>query len=479
MIKIGGFLEILSKEELQEIHDGSLQILEEAGCYIPHQEILDLFHQAGAKVDFKDQTVKIPGHLVEELIKKAPESFTWCGRRDGYDIEMEGSRVHFGPASSAIYTIDVDGNRRRSTIQDAHNFVRLIDVLEHIDEGYCVVHPGDVLEHAWHAHMMYAMFKNSPKPFRGRIYGTQRATDCVNMAAVVAGGLDELAKRPTIITNVSTVSPLSHGKEMMEGMLVYIRHGLPVIFTPEVQAGATGPVTLAGTLVLQNAEVLSGICIAQLVKAGAPVIYGTVSSIMDMRSGTLPYAAIEATMINTATAQMARFYRVPSRGTGGFSDSKALDMQAGFETALTLYMAAASGLNYIIGSAGAIESTLTASYEKLIIDEEILGMITRYMQGITVNTETKAIDLISSIGPKGQFLNQRHTMKFLREEHFMPELVNRERYEIFCASGEKDLHTNARQKAQRLLEKEHPNYLSEDVDEELKKMILEVESREQ
>jgi trimethylamine--corrinoid protein Co-methyltransferase len=325
---------------------------------------------------------------------------------------------------------------------------------------------------------LFAGFRNTTKTVDGEVYGQDVAMDGIRMASVVAGGEEELKKRPLLLGFHNPVSPLQLSEKLTEGLMVYAKYKQPILIAPEAQAGATAPVTLAGLLAQQNAEVLSGIVVAELVNPGAPVLYGTVSTIMDMKTGNLAYGAIEAGLINVATAQLAHYYGLPSRGTGGGTESKIPDIQAGFEKAMTLMMAALAGINFIYNAAGTLESTLTASYEQTVIDNEICGMVSRALRGVEISDETLAIDVIEDVGPGGQYLDQRHTLEYLRKEHYLPMIVSRERMERWERAGSKDLREVAREEAKRILKEHRPEPLDRGVEEDLKKIVKEVEKRE-
>lgn len=474
----GGFIEFLTADQVQEIHLATLRLMENAGIHVPQERCLTLLAEAGAKVDMEKEMAYFPPWLVEKMVALAPSSFLWHGRDPKKDLQVGGKITHYGTGSSAMTTVGIDCVRRLSTIEDAHNFSRLADALDNVDEGYCVVHPNDVMEAAHHAHMMYAMFKNTSKPFKGRNTGTEEAEDCVAMAEIVAGGREAMQRRPNLMTNVSTVTPLAHARDMLEGMMVYVAAGLPVIFTPEVQTGATGPSTLAGSLVIHNAEVLSGIVIAQLVRAGAPVVYGNVSSSFDMRYAMLPYATPEAWLLNSATAQLSRYYGVPCRGTGGFVDSNCLDMQAGYEAGMSLLMGTLSGLNFIIGCMGEVENALGADYRKAVIDNEIIGVIGRITRGFQIDAENLALDLIEEVGPLGQFLMSKHTKKHFREATFLPDLKNCLKYDLWEQAGSRRIEDVALERAKDILATHEPLPLPDDIDKELQKYVAFVEKRE-
>ena len=476
----GGQLRILTSDELYEIHLATLEILERIGVKVPGQKALRMLGEAGAHIDIRKKIARIPEYLIEEGIKKAPSGFSLFGRDPKYKLRFEDRRVYFSMGGQSVNVLDLEtGKRRASTLKDCEDFCRLADALENIHHASSsVVRPRDVPDSVAHVYQLFAGFRNTTKTVDGEIYGQAIAMDGIRMASVVAGGEEELKKRPLLLGFHNPVSPLQLSEKLTEGLMVYAKYKQPVLIAPEAQAGATAPVTLAGLLAQQNAEVLSGIVIAELVNPGAPVLFGTVSTIMDMKTGNLAYGAIEAGLINVATAQLAHYYGLPSRGTGGGTESKISDIQAGFEKAMTLMMAALAGINFIYDAAGVLESTLTASYEQAVIDNEICGMVSRALRGVEISDETLAIDVIEDVGPGGQYLDQRHTLEYLRKEHYLPTIINRERMERWERAGSKDLREVAREEAKRILKEHQPEPLDRNIEEELKKIIKEVEKRE-
>jgi len=476
----GGQLTILTSDELYEIHLATLEILERIGVKVSEPKALRMLGEAGAHIDDKEKIARIPEYLVEEAIKKAPSGFTLFGRDSKYKLRFEDKRVYFSMQSTAVNVLDLEtGKRRASTLKDSENFCRLADALENIHHTSCqVVRARDVPDSVAHVYQSFAAFKNTTKTVDGETYGQAIAMDCIRLASVVAGGEEELKKRPLLLGYHNPMSPLQHSQKLIEGLMLYGKYKQPVLVAPEDQAGATAPVTLAGLLAQQNAEVLSGIVIAELVNPGTPVLYGTVSTIMDMKTGNLALGAIEAGLINVATAQLAHYYGLPSRGTGGNTESKIPDIQAGFEKAMTLMMAALAGINFINDAAGSLESTLTASYEQAVIDNEICGIVSRALRGIKITDETLAIDVIEKVGPGGQYLDKRHTLEYLVKEHYLPTIINRERRERWEKAGSKDLREVAREEATRILKEHQPEPLDRGVEAELQKIIKEVEKRE-
>jgi trimethylamine--corrinoid protein Co-methyltransferase len=469
---------VLSENQLQKIHQATLQVLSETGAIILEASCLKRLADEGAKVDFDQQKAYFPPELVESCLQKTPKGFTWYGRDPEKNIQMKGDHVHFGPVGGSIYVIDTDGKRRPSSIQDAQNFVRIIDALEHLHEGHCMVHPMDVPDKVHHVHMMLAMARNTVKPFRGRLAGKKQAQDCIHMAKILAGGSKQLKEKPNLACHVNTISPLCHGTDMTEGLVVYACAGLPVIISPEVMAGATGPVSLAGTLVVQNAEVLSGLVLAQLFNPGTPVVYGTVSTIIDFASGNIAYGAIEQSMLNAASAQLAKFYDLPCRGTAGVTDSNTIDVQAGIESATSNLCQALAGINFIHAAAGGLEGTVTASYQKLIIDDEIIGRALRFVKGIAVSEKTLALNVIDEVGPQGNFLSHGHTLDLFREEHFLPRLSQCKKYDIWTQQGKPTMLQQASDRVNELLSTHRPDPLDETLDAELVTFVKAVEKRE-
>ena len=469
---------ILSDDQLLEIHHATLQTLKNTGVRILEDSCLKRLADEGAKVDFAQQRAYLSPELVDSSLHQTPSSFNWYGRNSNKFIQMKGDHVHFGPVGGSMYVIDMDGKRRPSSIQDAENFVRIIDALEYLHEGHCMVHPMDVPNETHHVHMMLAMARNTEKPFRGRLGGTKEAQDCIEIAKILAGGEKRLKEKPNLACHVNTISPLLHGTDMTEGLIAYAKAGLPVIISPEVMAGGTGPVSLAGALVVQNAEVLSGLVLAQLFNPGNPVVYGTVSTVMDLTSGNIAYGAIEQSMLNVASAQLAKFYNLPCRGTAGVTDSNIIDVQAGIESATSILCQALAGINFIHAAAGGLEGTVTASYQKLIIDNETIGKALRFAKGIEISEKTLALDVVDEVGPQGNFLSHRHTFELFREEHFLPKLCQRKKYDIWIEQEKPTILQKASYKVTELLQNHHPEPLDETLDAELVAFVKAVEKRE-
>jgi len=473
-------LELLSRDDLEKVHNASLEVLERTGIVFKHEEALKVFEGAGAHVDYKAQKVYIPNHLVKEALKKAPSRVIWHARNPEKTIVFEDDRIHFGPVCTPAFIYDLEtGFRRNSTAKDFENIVRIMDYLERIDDGYGVVHIMDVPDHAAHAYAMLLQIKNTDKPIRGRARGSTIARDCLNMISMVAGGEEELRRRPMLICMLNPTSPLQWDRVMIEGMMEYVKLGQIVIPSPEIMSGATGPVTLAGTIMQHNAEVLSMITLTQLINPGTPVLYGVVSTVMDMKSAMTRLGGPELGIMHVCLAQLAKMYNLPCRGAAGGTDSKTLDIQAGYETAFNLTLAVLAGFNFITYAVGALDFSLSVSYEKIITDHEFLGMVERLARGVEVSDETLAVDVIDKVGPGGNFLAQKHTREHFMKEHFIPKIFDTKPYDIWLKAGAKQLREIAREEVKRILKEHQPPPLDKDLERKLYEYVKEVEKRKQ
>jgi len=475
----GQYIEFLSRKDIDDIHYATLDILKNIGVKVFHRTAMKNFADAGADVNFETQIVKIPSRLVEDAIEKTPHEFIWHARNPEKDLKMGGNIIHFSPAALCPFIYDLEtGRRRNATYSDCVNLSRIADSLERISDAFCMVYPQDVPESLAHIYILKAIAENSDKCIRGRINGIQIAKDSIRVAEILAKGDKNLADKPNMIALIDAVSPLQMDDNQVGGMIEYVKRGLPVIIACEITSGGTGPATIAGTLVLQNAEILSHIVLAQAIRPGTPLIYGTSSSVMDMRNANLRYGAVELGMINVATAQLARYYKIPSRGAAGFTDSKVLDMQAGYEFVITLLIAALGGVNLLLQTVGGLDLGMSVSYEKVVIDHEILGSIVRAIQGIRVDPEALAVDVIKSIGPGGHFLSHPHTLENFKKEHFIPVLADTDKYSIWEKKGGKEIKERAKEQVQKILQAYEPKPLDKSVQEELDLFVGEVERRD-
>ncbi|MCR4429226.1 MAG: trimethylamine methyltransferase family protein [Caldiserica bacterium] len=473
-------LKVLADSDLERIHQATLRILWKVGVVIKDSEARSILKREGAKVDEENMRVFIPPYIVEEAIRRAPKTFVLWSRDFKTKYIVDEENLFYEPMIGRLFIHDFETNSlRRTSLKDVENLVKIADALP----NYHLLHSGAIMPEIQgvqigtsHAHGYLASLRNSTKVIKTSSREKSVAEDMVRMVSVVAGGLDKLKEKPITFTTCNPVAPLQHDREQTEGMRIFIKHGIPVDITSEPQAGATAPVTLAGLLTQQNADILSGIVIAEMDTPGAPVWYGTCGAIMDMKVGRIALGSIEAGLINVASAQMAKFYGLPCRGTGAVTESKLLDFQAGVEVTQTLYFCALGGINLMFYP-GCTEGGLAVSLERLVLDNEIAGMAYRALSGVEVDEETIAEEVIQTVGPSGHYLSQPHTMKYLRKEQYLPKLVSREIRAKFEEAGSKSMVERAHEEVERILSEHKVPPLDPKVESELLNIIQEVERR--
>jgi trimethylamine--corrinoid protein Co-methyltransferase len=472
----GGQLKFLTQTEIEEIHQRALDVLQQVGCFFEHEEALDIFKKNGALVDRTTGIVRIPRNLVEGALRLCPSSILLAARDPKRDIHAEGDRVYFGTGTLPIKVRDLETGRiRMGKLKDCQDFARLIDALEFLHFFKGMIMPTDVNPKVAELYMADAAFNNTTKQISQTPFSARGAVDLCRMGQAVAGGPQAFMQRPMIIVNMLAVSPLQYSRENLGAIIALARMGCPLIIGSEPQGGTTGPAPLAGQIMLTVAETLAGITLVQLVRAQTPVMWGHVGSISDMRSGLFASGAVELSLLNAAVNQMAKFYRIPTYSTGGMSDSKTSDAQSGVEKALQILTVALAGGNYIHDAAGLLESCLLTSYEQYVIDNEMLGMTARVLEGIRVTPETLSFEAIREVGPRNNFMGLRHTLNHIRTEHYIPRLFDRSTFDTWESRGAKDIRDVAREKAKEILATHNPEPLPKEVQGELKAIIKEAE----
>jgi trimethylamine--corrinoid protein Co-methyltransferase len=470
---LGGQLEILSTDDVDRIHGATMEVLSRLGVRVWSPQVLKLFRGAGAEIDEETRMTRLPESLVKETVRRAPSEFVMHGRDPRYVLHYGGRRVHFSLAGQPVNVQDLEGNVRPGTLRDVENLARIADSCENIHHLSRMTTPHEVPAEVHHLHTLWALWRNSVKPTNGYNYGERRARETIDMAAIVRGGHDALMREPFLMGITNPVSPMQLSKDLIEGAMVYARYRQPMVYAPEAISGVSAPATLAGLLVQQNAEVLAGIVVSQLVNPGTPVLYGTASTVLDMRTGGAALGGPEVGLLNLATAQLARYYHLPSRGTGGNTDSKVADIQAGLESMMGVLLAALAGMNFIYDAAGSLEGSLTLSYEKLVVDDEVCAMISRILSGIEVTDETLAVDEIGKAGPAASHLGTPFTHRMFRREHFLPTLLDRRAREAWARQGGKDLAGVARERARKILAEHAVEPLDAEVVRRVDEFLLE------
>jgi trimethylamine--corrinoid protein Co-methyltransferase len=446
----------LTEEGILKIHETVIRIIEEIGFQVNSETAMDLFSKAGARVDRQNRIVNIPRELVMSLIKSAPSEILLAGREEKYDIYLGSNRVYAGTGGTALYIYEPKTNiKRLAQLKDIKNIGKLVDKLENIHLYMLPTYPNELQVTDVDVNRFFSGLDNTSKHIMGGVYTEEGVTNVVHMAEIIAGSPENLRKRPLISMVACSISPFKLDGRYGDLVINIARHGIPLIVPAEPLCGATSPVTLAANVTIQTVDSLMGVMLSQIVNPGTPVIFGSVATSTDLKDLKYLAGSIEMGLINSAGAQMAQFYKLPFYGTGGMSDSKVLDAQCGYEAAMTTLLGALAGVNFIHDAAGLMEFAMTACYEKLVIDNEIIGMAMRAVEGIKVDDETLAFDLMKKIGPAGNFITAKHTRHYMRREHYQPALSDRRLREDWYSSGQKETWQRASDSVEDLLKAEH------------------------
>jgi len=467
-------LELLTRDHLQTIHEATVEILETRGVKFQHEQALEHLRRAGAEVDSQTGIVKISRGIVESSVRKAPAEFVWRARDPKHSLPVGGEACWTVPGYGCNYILDLEGNRRLGTIKDVCDLTKLVDFLPYIDAGGgLLLQPSDLAPGAAFALTLFEMLRNTDKCVMGYTLGRDVAHDSIQLASILAGGEEQLSKNPLIMGLINPKSPLEYDSKMIEGLIEYSKRSLPVMIASLVMSGATGPVTLAGSLVQHNAEILSGVVLSQSVRPGTPNIYGSASCIMDMRTGIPSIGSPEAAMFQAGVAQLARYYGLPSRGSSLSSDSKLPDAQSGYEKAIGAVLGRLSGLN-LNTWAGVIEYYMTISPVQLVVDSEVWGAVSRIERGIEFSLVSIAIEVIKEGASKGDFLGHKHTLENLQREQWFPSLSDRRNYSNWKGGGGLEASRRATDLARKVLLEYKPSPLPADVEKELDIAVQEI-----
>jgi len=460
-------LEVLSPQEVERIHATSMEVLATVGIKVDYRTARDLFRQAGAHVDDERACVRLPEELVEWALDQAPQQFTLYGADSDFQMDIGAGEVHFAGLGTPTDIIDTDtGERRPSTMADVVRHIQLINGCHHIHNSQMDVWPNDVPMTTIHAEAIWAWAHHSRKPFGMGCYGYLPTLDMMRMMALAVGGKDELRERPRFFAICSVGSPLQMLQMQAEGLLICADYGQPLAMSPEAIAGATAPVTLAGLLAQQNANILAHVTLAQIFRPGTPVLYGTVSTIANMRLGTVALGAVETGLVTAGAAQLARRYHLPCRGVGGTTESKLEDVQAGLERTATLLQAVLAGVD-VITCGGTLDSTMLESEPLLMLDDELCGAALRIARGIEVDDGTLALDVIKQVGFSAHYLDREETARRFRDEHFIPQLLPREPFDSWQSSGAHSALDHARERVRQILADHQPRRIDPTVEQDL------------
>jgi trimethylamine--corrinoid protein Co-methyltransferase len=443
--------DVLSEDGIDRIDRATMEILKNTGVAIYEKQSRELLRARGATVDETRSRVRIPERVIREAFEEAPSRYKLVARDPKKSIELGVNKTYFTNSATGIRVLDhVSCVVRESLLSDIYTFAKVADALDNIHFYGPTVVAHDVKGKMHFLKELVAAVENTTKHVCHESQGTELTKQFVKIAQALAGGEEEFRKNPVVSAGGCPVSPLQFDGPNTEAMLECAMAGMPYDVLSMAMGGGTSPISLAGELAMINAEVLTGIALCELVNPGCPVMYGSVASTMDMRTGVLALGAPERAVLNVAVVQMARHYGIPSLVGGISTDGKMPGDQAMFEKTMTGLPSVLAGADMVFGPA-VLSSATTYSVEQLVIDDEIASALLRIRDGMSVDDESLALDLIDKVGPGGGFIGTKHTLDHLKKEIWFPELADRNISDNWLKQGGKDMREKAREKTMRIL----------------------------
>ena len=458
-------MDLLDDEQVQRIHDASMDIIEEVGVEFRCDDAIGMWRAAGADVD--GVTVRIDREHLMSLLGTAPSSYTMVARDPAHTVTVGDGRTIFTPSYGAPYVLDLDGVRRPATLQDFRDFTKLnhLSPALHMSGGV-VCEPMDVPVPKRHLYMTESLLKYSSKPFMGAVTSMDRAEDSLHMAGIVFG--QDFVRETTVMTCLANANtPLVWDKTMLDSVRVFAAANQATLFSPFVLGGASTPASTVGAVIQVNIEALTGVAFSQLVRVGAPALYGQWLSTVSMRTGAPQAGTPEICHMNLLTAQMARHYNLPSRCSGSCTSSKMVDAQAGYEAARNMYGVLMAGTNFVLSTTGYLESAMCQSYAKWVLDSEQLELMYRLGSGVSFDDLDEVLDSMRSVPAGGHHLGTEYTLANFQTAFSMPEMMNSDNYEQWLADGSQSAEERATARCRQMLEEYEEPKLEDHVREEL------------
>jgi trimethylamine--corrinoid protein Co-methyltransferase len=462
----------LDAAAIGRIHNGAMRILEEIGIYFLNEDAKTVLRNAGCDVDTESDRVRMDRNFVMEQVAKAPKSFDITPRNPAHKVTIGGDSMVFVNVSSPPNAVDLDRGRRPGDRESFRDLVKLTQYFNciHMAGGY-PVEPVDIHASVRHLDALYDKLTLTDKIVHAYSLGVERMEDAMEMVRIAAGlSHEEFDAAPRMYTNINSSSPLKHDWPMLDGAMRMARRGQPVVVTPFTLSGAMAPVTLAGAVAQQTAEALAAIALLQCVRPGAPVIYGSFTSNVDMKSGAPAFGTPEYMRATQISGQMARFYGLPLRASNACA-ANAPDAQAAWESAFSLWACVSAKANIVMHSAGWLEGGLTASYEKFVMDCETLQQVMHYLRPVPANDEDIAFDAIKEVGPSGHFFGAAHTQARYETAFYSPFLSDWRNYERWSAAGAEETPQRANRIWKQILAEFEPPPLDPAIEEELRDFV--------
>jgi trimethylamine--corrinoid protein Co-methyltransferase len=450
----------LSAESVKEIDRAGRQILERVGIRILESRYLDMLKAAGVRVDYAERRVRFDVGWLDEVLAKAPSQFILHSRDDLNDVHLGGGEVYFANGGRVFRILDMaTGGFRLTMLRDVAHTATLVNHLDHINFYIIACQAHDLEPPYYHLNDFYHAFNHTTKHVMGGCDDSQGAQQMWELASLIAGGEDELREKPFVSVITNPRSPLTIDSNTLDILRFCCTSGIPATCAPAPISGATAPATLAGTLCQMHAEALAGVAIAQVFAPGAKVLYGAVPSTMDLRHMEYTMGSVEMAMMNAAAVQLAKLYNLPIYASGGVTEAKRPDVQAGCEKSFSNLMAAMNGADLIHLAAGMLDSGNSISYEQFVIDNEIIGMIKRILAGIRVSEETLGLDVIEKVGPGGHYVMEDHTVENMMEEFLYPNLSVRCSFDIWEERDRPDMLSSANDLVEEILDNDRDGLL--------------------
>jgi trimethylamine--corrinoid protein Co-methyltransferase len=444
--------QLLSSKKIEAVDAAGRDILARVGIRILDNAILKRLQQSGARIDEKNQTVFMEDAWLEARLSTAPSHITLYARRSGLDLSLGSGLVYFGNGGRAFQILDGEsGHMRPTVLKDIAQCASLVDQLPHLSFFIIPCQAYDIPAEHYHLNDFFQAFNATDKHIMGGCDTLQGAKQMHALATVIAGGEERLRRRPFVSAITNPISPLTIDGVALRIMDFCAQKGVPLTCAPAPMAGATAPTTLAGTLAQMHAESLAGVALCQFLHPGAPVLYGAVPSTMDLRKMNLSIGSVETAMMNTAAVALAHRNHLPIYASAGLTDAKSPDIQAGSEKMLSCLLVAQAGADFIHLAAGMLDSGNAIAYEQFILDDEMIGMVYRLLDGIEVNNDTMALGVIESVGPGGNFVLEDHTVEHMMDQHFYPRHCVRMPYDSWTREGEPTQLSRARDSVHELI----------------------------